>query len=163
MSTTTTLNTDYPTSANHATALKWLSAISAFDNEANLALRAPDCRHTIIPASLGFSPNMSNDEWLGVVIYLASVLSRLDLKPIEALVADKQVTLWTKGTTEVKPELRDSEEGDWVSSGDAAFTLTFNDEGRINHIFEMLDSAQFHQASPFMARAAQNLSKQGKI
>lgn len=150
-------------SINHDKALAFLSTISAQDGHANLALRTSDCTHTILPASMGFPPSISNEKWLENLDYMNAVLSTFRLTATNLMETDRQIAISAQGFLEVKPDLRDDETKEWSLGSDIVFVLQFNKDGKIENILEMLDSEAAKSFFPVMGRARENLGKlQGK-
>lgn len=146
-------------SIHHDKAIAFLSTITARDGHANIALRTPNCEHTILPASMGFTRNLSNEKWLENLDYMNSVLSKFMLKPTELMETDRQIAISANGFLEVRPELRDAELEKWSSDSDLVFVLHFNENGKIDKILEMLDSDAAKSFWQAMTRAGENLKK----
>ena len=144
-------------SPNYAAALAFCETLTSQDGPANVALRTPTCRQTIIPSSLGYPPHMSNDAWLANFAFMTSVLSKMHIQPIELMEADRQVTIWAKGDLELRPHLRGSNGEEWRWSGDTVWALQFDKAGKITDILEMLDSANANSARPAWVEAAKRL------
>lgn len=131
--------------------------MNSFDGKANVALRAPNCRHTIIPAALGYAPHLSNEAYLEIPAYLGSVLSKLHITSTEMLETDRQIAIRASSDIEIRPDLRDAENDVWASSGELMFVLQFDEAGKIENIFEMLDSVKAQAFYPLMVRASKKL------
>ncbi|KAK5062613.1 hypothetical protein LTR84_004686 [Exophiala bonariae] len=159
-------------------ALAFCQAFEKLDVDALVALRTPDCRHTIAPAaSLSFvtDPEMSNEQWAAHFSFLKDILASFPVTPLEIFEGTKweatsggqsqevaSVTIWAFSEAIFLQEAKDNDEPktDWKFRGEYVFVLVLNEAGdRIQRILEFVDSKGLMEVSlPLFQRAARNVA-----
>ncbi|KAK5958729.1 hypothetical protein OHC33_000572 [Knufia fluminis] len=146
------------TSTQRATALAFLDSFDKLDGDANIALRAPNCRHTMAPTSLNFKPDMTNEQWTAHLNSTKEVLTSFPVMAKEIFENGNQVTIWATSEANFREEAKDDEEGvDWTYHGEYMFVLLFDGDGKIERIVEFLDSVKVVQVGALIERAKRNL------
>ncbi|MCJ1447951.1 MAG: hypothetical protein MMC23_008463 [Stictis urceolatum] len=148
-------------SVQRSTAAAFLRAFEELDDGSHIALRAPNCRHTIAPASTSFHPNMTNEQWATHFASLRDVLIRFPVtaKEIFEQPASNQITVWATSEAIFREEAKDYDSGlDWTYRGEYIFILFFNQAGdRIERILEFVDSKRAAEVMILVKRARHNL------
>lgn len=146
------------TSSQRAAALAFLDSFDKLDGDANIALRAPNCRHTMAPTSLGFSPNMTNEQWAAHLNSTKQVLTSFPVMAKEIFESGNQVTVWATSEAVFREDAKDDEDGvDWTYHGEYMFVFLFDGDGKIERIVEFLDSVKVVQVGALIERAKRNL------
>lgn len=152
------------TSLQRSTALTFLESYHDIDIEANLALRTPDCRHEIVPASMNY-PIMDNKQWAAFAASTKSLVEKfpVNAKEIFENEGSNQMTIWATAEAVFRKEATDDESGlDWSFHGEYIFILQFDQMGnRIERIVEFLDSKKTTEAQKLFDRAKRNLAAKG--
>lgn len=148
-------------------ALAFLATFEHLDADANVALRAPDCRHTMAPTSLNAPQGLTNEQFHNHLTSLQSVIASLSVtvKEIFAVEGSSQVTVWATSEATFRPEAMDDElekeGGSWMYRGEYMFVFVFDEAGeRIERIVEFIDSMKFGEVMALIERAKGNLAKQ---
>ena len=76
-----------PQSRQREIAMRFINTFDELDMEGHIATRSPKCRHTIIPSSLGYKPDMTNDEFAGHFKALTTVIRAFPVTSKEVLEA----------------------------------------------------------------------------
>ncbi|EXJ61263.1 uncharacterized protein A1O5_11820 [Cladophialophora psammophila CBS 110553] len=141
-------------------AIAFLDTFKDLDLESNLALRSPDCAHTIAPATLNFTPCMSNEKWGTHLLSLKKKISALPVTPKEIFEGDNLVTVWATSKATFRDEGKDEDlTVDWSYEGEYIFVFTFNQAGnKIQHILEFIDSTKVEKVQVLLQRAEHNLA-----
>ncbi|KIX93275.1 uncharacterized protein Z520_10918 [Fonsecaea multimorphosa CBS 102226] len=139
-------------------AIAFLDTFKDLDIESNLALRTPDCVHTMAPATLGMK-SMSNAEFASHLSSLKEKISAIPVTPKEIFEGGNLITVWATSTTTFRDEVKDEDlTVDWSYEGEYIFVFTFNQSGdKIQHILEFLDSKKVDKARTLLQRAGRNL------
>lgn len=153
-------------STQRNTALAFLQTFEHLDSSANLALRAPNCRHTIAPTSLHYTPDMTNEQWAAHFASLKQVLAAFPVTATEIFEAEgsggKQVTVWATSDATFREEGKgeDDEAGvEWGYQGEYIFIFGFDKTGeKIERIVEFVDSAKVLEVRGLIERAKRNLA-----
>jgi len=147
-------------STQRNTALAFLETFDTLDSDSNLALRTPSCRHSMGPASLNFTPDMTNQQWAAHFQPLKEILSSFPVTAKEIFESGNQVTIWATSNALFREEAKDDEEGiDWTYEGEYIFILFFEEGGeRIERIVEFLDSAKVAPVRALLGRATRNVA-----
>lgn len=151
-------------SAKRNTALAFLQTFKDLDGDSNIALRAPDCRHTIAPASLNFPSSMTNEQWAAHLSSLEGILSAFPVtaKEIFEQEASNQVTVWATSDAIFQEEAKDYDGDaarDWSYRGEYIFIFFFDAAGdKIERILEFVDSAKAVEMGRLLERAKRNLA-----
>ena len=149
-------------SVQRSIALAFCQAFEDIDVDAHLALRTPDCRYTLAPASLNYPPSMTNEQWGAYMSTLKQVITKLPVtvKEIFEHEGSNQVTIWATSTTTFREEAKDEDPGvDWSYDGEYIFVLVMTQAGdKIERVIEFLDSARVVEAKKLLERAGRNLA-----
>jgi len=153
-------------SRKRTTALKFLETFSTLDSTTNTSLRAPNCRHTIAPMSLGYTPDMTNEQWVTHLEPLKQILTAFPVTPTEIFEDEgsKQVTVWATSDAVFKDEVKDDDQSvEWRYQGEYMFVFLFNDDdNKIERILEFVDSRRVLEVRELFARAMGNLMAREK-
>jgi len=149
-------------STQRSTALAFLQSFQHLDVDANLALRTPNCIHSMAPASLNYPASMTNEQFAA---HLSSVKPILATFPVTASEifeheGSNQVTVWATSNATFREEAKDEDPGiEWSYRGEYMFVLVLNRAGdRIERIVEFLDSKKVEEVTVLMERARRNLA-----
>ncbi|KIW30681.1 uncharacterized protein PV07_06401 [Cladophialophora immunda] len=147
-------------SIQRRTAIAFLDTFKDLDLESNLALRTPDCVHTIAPATLNMKPSMSNEQFAAHLLSLKEKISAIPVTPKEIFEGGNLVTIWATSKTTFREEGKDEDlTVDWSYDGEYIFVFTFNQAGdKIQYILEFLDSKKVDKARGLLERAGGNLA-----
>jgi hypothetical protein len=150
-------------SSLRAIALAFCAAFEMLDLDTLLALRTPDCRHTIAPSSLNFGRDMSNEQWAVHFSLLRGILLSFPVTPIEILENKmaQQITIWaTSNATFLEAAKTGNSTIDWSFHGEYIFILFLNPEGdKIQRIIEFVDSRGVTEVALVFQQAALNVAK----
>lgn len=152
-----------PTRNQRDVALAFIASFEHLDGDANIALRASNCTQTILPTSLGYKADMTNDEWATHFSTLTSIITTFPVIPIEVLESGNQVTIWARGRARFRslPDINSHTEG-WPDffENEYVFVFVFDDDGqKITRILEMVNSASVEKIRPFMSKMRELTSK----
>lgn len=155
-------------STRRDTALAFINSFEHLDLDANIALRAPNCRHTIGPTSLGYKLDMTNEDFISHFSGIQEIIAKFPVM-VREIFADetgKQVTVWAYSRAIFKDEAIDNEEPkvDWTYYGEYIFVLFMTEAGdKIERIIEFVDSDKVVKMRQLMMRAKRNIAakKQG--
>ncbi|KIW96536.1 uncharacterized protein Z519_01927 [Cladophialophora bantiana CBS 173.52] len=141
-------------------AIAFLDTFKDLDLESNLALRTPDCVHTIVPTTLSFTPRMSNEIRGAHLLSLKKKTSELPVTPKAILEGGNLVTIWATSKATFREEAKDEDlTVDWSYEGEYIFVLTFNQaDYKIQHILEFIDSTKVEKVQVLLQRAEHNLA-----
>jgi len=150
-------------SIQRSIALAFLESFKDLDGAGNVALRAPDCRHIMAPASLNFGPSKTNEQFAAHISGVKEIFAALPVTATEIFEQpdSHQVTIWATSDGTFREEVKDDEEPrvDWSYRGEYMFVLVFNRAGdKIERIIEFLDSKRVEEVRVLMDRAKRNLA-----
>ena len=149
-------------SVQRSTALAFLQCFKDLDVSSAVALRAPDCLHTMAPASLNYPPNMTNEQFAAHLSSLKTMVAHLPVTPKEIFEHEgsNQVTIWATSNATFREEAKDEDSGiDWSYHGEYIFILSLNPAGdKIERIVEFLDSKRVVEVGELIKRARHNLA-----
>lgn len=137
-------------------ALAYIASFEHLDGDGNIALRTPDCTQTILPTSLGYKPDMTNEEWTAHFSSLQKNLTAFPVTPVEVLESGNQVTIWATGRALFRTMERSqtsAEEWPEFFENEYIFIFVFDSSGRkISRILEMVDSGKVERVRPFLKK-----------
>jgi ketosteroid isomerase-like protein len=146
-------------SANKEAALAIIASFSTFDVAATLAPRSQSCTWTMLPASLNFPANLTNEQHAAHLSSLTDVASGFDM--------DVQ-QVWDKGNTVVvrafsdlrfREEVTSQDDGvEWKYRGEYVFVFEFDAEGKVERAIEFMDSKAAAEALGLAGRAREILA-----
>ena len=141
-------------------AQSFLDTFDTLDLEGALALRAPSCRHTILPFSLGYKPDLTNDQFAEHLSRLIQILSRFPVYAQEIIESGNQITIHATSNAVFRDEVKGEDDGtEWTYEGEYIFVLLFDQSGKIERIVEFIDSAKVAGAMALLGKARENLAK----
>jgi hypothetical protein len=140
-------------SARLSKALAFLDTFKTFDADANIALRSPDCRHTFAPASLGL-PEKTNEQFHAHIAGIHKSVVGMTVTPQYIYEGGDHVTIHGTGTTVFQDEvMTKNPSADWTYHGEYVFVFTFDENDKISHILEFLDSKKVFEFWDLMKSA----------
>jgi len=140
-----------------AAANAFLQSFKTLDAASNLSLRTPGCTHNMGPASLHFPPSQTNAEWAAHLEGIKEVLTEFPVTAKEIFEAGNQVTVHAVSEAIFKEDVKD-EGAKWEYRGEYVFILFFEEGGKIERIFEFLDSKLVLEVQALIGRAKKNLA-----
>lgn len=146
------------------TAIAFIRTFENLDLDANIALRTPNCRHTIGPMSLGYKPDMTNDDFINHFSHIKEIIASFPVM-VREIFADetgRPITIWAYSRAIFKDEVKDDEEPkvDWSYYGEYMFVLFMNEAGdKVERIIEFVDSDKVTKVRQLMLRAKRNAAK----
>jgi ketosteroid isomerase-like protein len=139
-------------------ALVFLETFKTFDADANIALRSPDCRHTFAPASLKI-PENDNDQFRAHVASLRKSVIGMTVTPKHIFEGGDHVTIHGTGITIFRDEIvARNPSAEWSYFGEYVFVFTFDENDKIKHILECLDSKKVFELWDLLKSANENLA-----
>jgi len=112
------------------------------------------------PASLNFPSSMTNAEWAAHLDSLKDVLSEFPVTATEIFKSGNQIVIHAMSEAIFREEVKD-EGAKWEYRGEYVFVLFFEEGGKIERIFEFLDSKLVEEVRVLMGRAKKNLAARG--
>src|ERR1700761_230777 len=109
-------------SIQRRTALAFLQTFQELDVNSNLALRTPDCRHTMAPASLNYPPSITNEQFAAHILSLKEIIAKFPgtVKEIFEHETSNQVTIWATSNATFREEAKDDDSSiDWSYHGES--------------------------------------------
>lgn len=149
-------------STQRSTAQAFLRSFEELDVDSNVALRTPDCLHSMAPASLNFPEAMTNEQFATHLRSLKSILAKLPVtaKEIFEHEGSNQVTIWATSNATFREEAKDEDSGlDWSYQGEYMFILFLSRAGdKIERIVEFLDSKKAAEVFVLIEKARRNVA-----
>lgn len=156
-------------SSLHDLATSFLSAFTHLSpSSTHIALRSSTCTHIFAPSTVGIPPKSNSAFATHIDNAVRPLLTAFPVtaKEIHINEAQRQVTIWAFGTPEFRPEAMGLERGgerqEWDYTGEYIFILDVNEEGKIERVFEFLDSKGTERLRGLMGRARRNMGKEGE-
>jgi len=141
-------------SIQHRTALAFLDTFKDLDYEANVALRTPDCRHVIAPASLGYTEK-TNEQFAKHLKSMQKSIKAIPVTPKQVFEGSNSITVWATSETIFQEDVKARDSSlDWTYEGEYMFVFAFNETGdKIQHILEFIDSKKVEQMRKLLPNA----------
>jgi ketosteroid isomerase-like protein len=143
---------------------KFLDALGKLDKDTLLSMVAPNFTYTIAPSSIPLLPPM-NAEAYGKFLDQTRTTMRAYTITIKTTIdcgdAENKAVFWTTGEAHFKDELMDDglSEEEWQYIGEYMTVFTFGEDGKVEALFEFVDSKGTEKFFPLMQRARKNLQQ----
>jgi ketosteroid isomerase-like protein len=147
-----------------ATGKKFLDALGKLDKDTLLSMVTPNFTYSLAPSSIPLPPPMNAEAWGGFLEHTRATLKAYTITiktTIDCGDAENKVVFWTTGEAQFKDELMDDglSKDEWQYTGEYMTVFTFGEGGKIEALFEFMDSKGFEKVSPLMQRARKNLQQ----
>jgi ketosteroid isomerase-like protein len=145
-------------------AQKFLEALGKLDKDTLLSMISPNFTYTIAPSSIPLPPPM-NAESYGKFLEQTGTTRRAYTITVKTTIdcgdAENKVVFWTTGKAHFKDELMDDglSEDEWQHTGEYMTVFTFGEHGKVEALFEFIDSKGTEKFYPLMQRARKNLQQ----
>jgi ketosteroid isomerase-like protein len=151
-------------SSRVATGQKFLDALSKLDKNMLLSMITPNFTYTLAPSSIPLPSAMNAEAYGQFLDQTRTTLRAYDITiktTIDCGDAENKVVFWTTGKAHFKDELMDDglSEDEWQYTGEYMTVFTFSDGGKVEALFEFIDSKGFEKVSPLIQRARKNLQQ----
>jgi ketosteroid isomerase-like protein len=152
------------TSSRVATGQKFLEALGKLDKATLLSMITPNFTYSLAPSSIPLPPKMNAEAWGGFLDQTRATIKAYTITiktTIDCGDAENKVVFWTTGEAHFKDELMDDglPEDEWRYTGEYMTVFTFGEGGKIEALFEFVDSKGFEKITPLMRRARKNLQQ----
>jgi hypothetical protein len=143
---------------HHNIALAFLETFKDLNYEANISLRATDCRHSFAPGSLGIK-DKNNEQFASHVKSLQQIIKGIPVSVKQIFGGSNEITIWATSETLFREEVKERNPSlRWKYEGEYIFVLTLDDAGeKIQHILEFLDSKKVEEVRTLMQVAKATL------
>ena len=151
-------------SSRVVTGRKFLEALGKLDKDTLLSMITPTFTYTLAPSSIPLPPPM-NAEAYGRFVEQTRTTVRAYTVTIKTTIdcgdAENKVVFWTTGEAQFKDELMDDglSKDEWQYTGEYMTVFTFDEGGKVEALFEFVDSKGFEKIFPLMQRAQKNLQQ----
>jgi hypothetical protein len=151
-------------SSRVATGQKFLEALGKLDKPTLLSMVTPSFTYSLAPSSIPLPPTMNAETWGGFLDQTRATIRAYTIRvksTIDCGEAENKVVFWTTGEAHFKEELVDDglSEEEWRYTGEYMTVLTFGEGGKVEALFEFVDSKGIEKVMPLMRRARQNLQR----
>jgi hypothetical protein len=151
-------------SSRVATGQKFLDALGKLDKDALLSMIMPKFTYTLAPSSVGLPSPMNVETYGGFLEQTRTTLRAYTItikNTIDCGDAENKVVFWTTGKAHFKDELMDDglSEDEWQYTGEYVTIFTFGEGGKVEALFEFMDSKGFEKITPLIQRARKNLQQ----
>jgi ketosteroid isomerase-like protein len=149
-------------SSRVATGQKFLDALGKLDKDTLLSMITPNFTYTLAPNSIPLPPPMNAETYGRFLEQTRTTLRAYTItikNTIDCGDTENKVVFWSTGKAHFKDELMDDglSEEEWQYTGEYMTVFTFSEGGKVEALFEFIDSKGFEKISPLMQRAGKNL------
>lgn len=150
-------------SSRVATGKKFLDALGKLDKDALLSMVTPNFTYSLAPSSIPL-PQMNVEAWSGFIEQTRATIRAYTITiktTIDCGDAENKVVFWTTGKAHFKEELMDDglSRDEWQYTGEYMTVFTFDKAGKIEALFEFVDSKGLEKVTPLIQRARKNLQQ----
>jgi ketosteroid isomerase-like protein len=149
-------------SSRVATGKKFLDALGKLDKDTLLSMVTPNFIYSLAPSSIPLPPSMNAETWGGFLEQTRATLKAYTITiktTIDCGDAENKVVFWTTGEAHFRDELMDDglSKDEWQYTGEYMTVFTFGEGGKIEALFEFMDSKGFEKVTSLIQRARKNL------
>jgi ketosteroid isomerase-like protein len=143
---------------------KFLDALGKLDKDTLVSMITPNFIYTLAPNSIPLPPPMNAEAYVRFLEQTRTTLRAYTITiktTIDCGDAENKVVFWTTGKAHFKDELMDDgiSEHEWQYTGQYMTVFTFGEDGKVEALFEFIDSKGFEKISPLIQRARKNLQQ----
>jgi len=143
---------------------KFIDAFGKLDKETIISNITPNFTYTFAPSTVSISPLLNPEAFSR---HLDNIQALLKAYPITVKTiidcgdVENKVVLWATGDAQFKDELMDDglSKEEWQYKGEYIVVFTIAESGKLEEIFEFMDSKAAEKFRPLMQRAGMNLQK----